>query len=170
MGGRDGLAVRGPPPAHTSRACRLGGSSTARAAQPQGKREGSRLRDRGWIPALGGRNDGKGGGWAAPPLGVDSRVGAYQRPTCSIFDRLGDWNDGEKRKRDVWDWMTGRRGNAMYGMKGVRILGRAIRESPLRARGWVPASAGMTEGDEGWDRVYTNRRNRTVECRIDNGI
>ena len=101
---------------------------------------------------------------------TDSRVGAYQRPTCSIFDRLGDWNDGEKRKRDVWD-----EGGAHFGEGDSRIAGKGMMwglgaSSNLRARGWVPASAGMTEGDEGWDRVYTNRRNRTVECRIANGI
>ena len=94
----DGLALRGHPQLDPSTLLRVSGPSW------------------GWIPALGGRNDGKGGGWAAPPLGVDSRVGAYQRPTCSIFDRLGDWNDGEKRKRDVWD-----EGGAHFGEGDSRI-------------------------------------------------
>ena len=30
-----------------------------------------------------------------PLLGMDSRLGARQRRTCSIFDRLGGRNDGE---------------------------------------------------------------------------
>ena len=94
----DGLALRGHPQLDPSTLLRVSGPSW------------------GWIPAAESRNDGKGGGWAAPPLGVDSRVGAYQRPTYNIFDRLGDWNYGEKRKRDVWD-----EGGAHFGEGDSRI-------------------------------------------------